>query len=197
LAGSYLWTDRYKISSAEMILNEDSTFRYLSHAGDLFHINANGRWSVSPDNKFLIFKSEILSDNDLIEVVEEKNYNISDSSFKIAVADLNGYPTVAYIKLDPDSSKLNFTASDQVSSSKVYKRKNIKSIALTSLELDPKVLLYELKDKRTNEVSIRFKLVQPKDYRYFKNEKWRVKQNRLFDPDTAFKKNRNIYYKIN
>jgi len=179
-----------------MILNEDSTFRYLSHAGDLFHVNVNGRWSVSPDKKFLFFKSEILSDNYLIDVTEEKNYNISDSSFKIDVADLNGDPTSAYIKLDPDSSKVNFTASDQMFSSKIYKVKNIKSIALTSLALGSKVLLYELKNEKVNELRIRFKLLAPRDYRYFKNEKWRIKQNRLFDPDTAFKKNRNIYYKV-
>ncbi|HXS60117.1 MAG TPA: hypothetical protein VN703_04835, partial [Candidatus Sulfopaludibacter sp.] len=153
LPGTYCWSDSLKISSSEIILNEDSTFRYRFQFSDMYSIPSEGDWTVTKNGKQLILNSNIKSINELIKVEEIRNNQIQPHEKKITLFDKNNNPYFGYVVVNP-SKHPTFKKTDYLYKTKYFKNIPIKEIALTYFDLGGVVLFYRIKDSLANDIRI-------------------------------------------
>jgi hypothetical protein len=198
IAGKYQWSDRIKLSSSELILNQDSTFRYSFQVGDMYSINSEGHWSILKLNKQLILNSTIQSENDIIKVDEIRNRELHPGTIRISVYDTDNNPYFAYIIADPESrDNIKFDNADYVNKTVVLKKTTIREIALNYMGIGSRILLYNIKDSMANDIKINVKISSSKNYRFFNNLEWQIGNKMLIDKDTVFNKNgERVYLKV-
>lgn len=197
IAGKYQWTDDLKISSSEMILNKDGTFNYWFQAGDLNKINSSGKWRISGhSNKALLLNSDLQSENDVLKVEEIRSRKLSITTKRIMVYGADSKPVSAYIFINPMSqSALNFTDANYGNSIELSNVK-LHKIAISYLGLGHQILFYNIKDSLANDIKIYIKINSLNSYKFFENNEWQIKNDKLVNKDTVLsKKIKRIYTK--
>lgn len=68
----------------------------------------------------------------------------------------------------------------------LFSKGTIRKIAVNYFDLGTRAAYYVVKDTAANTFNIYVQMEESRDYRYFKDQLWQARRNKLIDTDTAF-----------
>lgn len=160
--------------SGEMILYSDSTFKY-SYQVWLMQATTTGTWRLDERKRYFILNSnaEILTDS--VVIIERKDIN--SDSISIKVVDFNNEPICFGALI------LNDTIFVPIDKNKCIYNHSMINMGKIRVCIFSNLYEKQIQDNKANVFIVKvFYNPYLRWYRYFTNEKWRRKRNKLIDP---------------